>query len=96
MTKEEFEADCMRTAARFLPDPRERSAFFMLALAEECAELQKLVLKAIRHGSPIDTAALREEAGDVLNVLCVTLADSGLSLEAAMVGDIDKRKRRGF
>lgn len=93
MDLETYRQDVLRTVR---PDmsPRDGLLLGALGLSGEAGEVADALKKALFHGHPIETEALRDELGDVLwyvTFLCHTL---GLSVTDVMAANVAKRQRR--
>lgn len=60
----------------------------------ESGELQNIVKKEVYHGHPVDVLAILDEAGDILFYLDWILETYGWTLENAMIGNVNKLRKR--
>ena len=72
----------------------ENQPLWTIGLVEEAGEVAGQIKKELYHGWPRDDARVVSECGDVLFYMTCILYDRGLSLEHAMLANIEKLKRR--
>jgi len=96
ITLVEFQATCAATFFKRHPDETnaDRLEFFALCLAEECGEAIKPLRKYITGKDELDKASLREELGDILNVISSIAHLAGLKMEDVAMLNIKKREDR--
>ncbi len=95
MTLDDYQAAARQTA--LYPDDH-RVTYPALGLTSEAGEVAGKVKKILRdHGGvfgPEQTAAIRDELGDVLWYVAVLAGDLGLSLDDIAAGNVDKLRSR--
>ena len=65
-----------------------------IGLAGESGEVLDCVKKAMFYGQPLDTANLREEAGDIIWYLALLCRSEGFDIKEIMQENIDKLYQR--
>ncbi len=95
MTLDGYQAAARQTA--LYPDDH-KVTYPALGLASEAGEVAGKVKKVLRdHGGvfgPEQTAAIRDELGDVLWYVAVLASDMGLSLDDIAAGNVEKLRSR--
>jgi NTP pyrophosphatase (non-canonical NTP hydrolase) len=66
----------------------------MIGLCTETGELQDMVKKNLAYGKPFDRVNVKEECGDILWYLALSLDAVGYTMEDAMEANIAKLKKR--
>lgn len=90
MTLSDLQAD-LRHLLRGLEHPPLGSG---VALAEECGEVNQLLLDHHAYGKPLRGEALSSELADVLICLCEIASQHGLDLEAGMSRRLEKLREQ--